>query len=90
MRRALLLSMAFGPGLLAGCAADLPEDGSDDDPERRYKLQNYNAYELEWGLAASDRVSLVTRIHHRSGIFGLVAPPHVGSNFLAIGLRYRL
>jgi hypothetical protein len=31
--------------------------------------------------------SLVARVHHRSGIFGLFS--HSGSNVLAVGLRYR-
>jgi hypothetical protein len=64
------------------------EDGPKDDPDRRYRFQNFNTYELDWSLASVPRVSLVTRIHHRSGIFGLVAPRRVGSNFLTVGLRY--
>ena len=64
------------------------EDGSVDDPDRRYRFQSYGAYELEWGHGAAPRISFVTRIHHRSGIYGLIAPRQVGSNFLALGLRY--
>ena len=33
------------------------------------------------------RLSVVTRIHHRSGAYGLFAPRGSGSNFLAVGLR---
>lgn len=65
------------------------EDGPKDDPEERYRFQNYNAYELEWGLWKYPRVSLVTRIHHRSGAYGLVAPRRVGSNFLAAAVRVK-
>ncbi len=64
------------------------EDGSADNPDKRYRFQSYGAYELEWGHRAAPRVSLVTRIHHRSGIYGLIAPRNVGSNFLAVGVRY--
>jgi hypothetical protein len=31
----------------------------------------------------------VTRIHHRSGVYGLIAPSGVGSNFVVAGLRYK-
>lgn len=35
------------------------EDGPVGDPARRYRLQNYNAFELEAGLAQFARTSLV-------------------------------
>ncbi len=79
---ALGLSYAFGTPSY--------EDGPIDDPDRRYRFQNYNAYELVWGLVDLPRVHLVTRIHHRSGIYGLIAPRHVGSNFVTLGLRFDL
>jgi hypothetical protein len=65
------------------------EDGPAGNPDRRYRFQNYNAYELEWGSRHIDGLSLVTRIHHRSGMYGLIAPRRVGSNFVTAGLRYR-
>lgn len=64
------------------------EDGPIDDPERRYRFQSYQAYEIEWGLARQPGVSLFTRVHHRSGIYGLIAPRRVGSNFVTVGLRF--
>lgn len=86
------LSVRFGVGFGFSYALGLPsyEDGPKDDPDRRYRFQNYDTFELEWGLEAVRRVSLVTRIHHRSGMYGLIAPQRVGSNFLALGLRYSL
>lgn len=64
------------------------EDGPENNPEKRYRLQNFNIYELEWSLPAASRLALVTRIHHRSGMYGIIAPRRVGSNFLTLGLRY--
>ncbi len=80
---------AVGIGLSYAIGDPAYEDGPEDDPEKRYHLLNFNIYELEWGLQKAPAVSLVTRLHHRSGIWGVIAPPLVGSNFLAVGLRYR-
>jgi hypothetical protein len=80
---------ALGIGLSYAIGDPAYEDGPEDDPEKRYHLLNFNIYELEWSLEKAPAVSLVTRLHHRSGIWGVIAPPLVGSNFLAVGLRYR-
>lgn len=79
---------SVGIGLSYAIGDPAYEDGPRFDPEKRYHLLNFNIYELEWSLAKAPAVSLVTRIHHRSGIWGVIAPPVVGSNFLAVGLRY--
>jgi len=65
------------------------EDGPLDNPEKRYRFQNFNAYELMIKPRQKNWYSFL-RIHHRSGIYGLVAPRNVGSNFLALGISYRL
>jgi hypothetical protein len=80
---------AVGIGLSCAIGDPAYEDGPEHDPEKRYHLLNFNIYELEWGLQKVPAISLVTRLHHRSGIWGVIAPPLVGSNFLAVGLRYR-
>lgn len=64
------------------------EDGPKGHPEKRYRFQNFNIYELEWSLPDASRLALVTRIHHRSGMYGIIAPSRVGSNFLTLGLRF--
>lgn len=64
------------------------EDGSRDDPERRYRLQYHMAFEFETAHESAPAWSLGLRIHHRSGMYGLVAPPRVGSNFVGLVLRY--
>ena len=86
------LEVNFGAGTGLSYAFGTPnyEDGPmDDDPERRYRLQLLALFELEWHLSSVENFSFVTRIHHRSGAYGLIAPPHVGSNFIAAGLRYQ-
>lgn len=78
-----------GMGLSHALGTPTYEDGSDAKPWRRYHTQLLILYELEWRWRGVERLSFVTRGHHRSGVYGLIAPPHVGSNFLGIGLRYR-
>jgi hypothetical protein len=81
----------FGAGLGLSYAFGTPsyEDGPINDPTRRYRTQLLFLLDLEWRLRGIDNLSLVTRVHHRSGVYGVIAPQNVGSNFLAAGLRYR-
>ncbi|MEC7119433.1 MAG: hypothetical protein VXW65_05990 [Pseudomonadota bacterium] len=81
----------IGAGLGLSYAFGTPsyEDGPKDNPTKRYRFQNYNAYELETSLAAYPSAALALRVHHRSGAYGLIAPRRVGSNFLTVGLRYK-
>ena len=83
----LKLTIGYGPSVAHGTPSY--EDGPEDDPDKRYKFQLYGMYETEWGLRDYPAVSIVYKVHHRSGAFGLVAPPRVGSNFMTWGLRYR-
>jgi hypothetical protein len=82
----------FKPGLSWGLsyAFGTPtyEDGPKDDPERRYKLQSHLGIELALAPTAPSPWSVIAKVHHRSGIFGVIAPRRVGSNFLTLGLRY--
>lgn len=80
-----------GAGLGLSYAFGRPtyEDGSVADPSRRYRLQNYNAIELEAGVDKLPDTSLVARVHHRSGLYGIIAPRQVGSNFLTLAVRHR-
>ena len=55
--------------------------------EKYSKLLNYLGVELE--AAVSPEVSLVGRIHHRSGAFGTYNGVTEGSNAYLLGLRYR-
>ncbi|GAC1356527.1 MAG: hypothetical protein NVSMB34_10750 [Variovorax sp.] len=83
------LRAGAGIGLSYAFGRPSYEDGPDGDPTRRYRFQNFNAIELEGGLNQFPDTGLVARVHHRSGLYGLVAPKHVGSNFLTVGIRHR-
>lgn len=81
----------FGIGMGLSYAFSKPtyEDGPADDPNKRYRFQNYNSYEIEVSHLKLSNWAFVGRVHHRSGIYGLIAPRKVGSNFLTLGVRYR-
>ena len=83
------VNFAAGAGLSYALGTPTYEDGPENDPARRYRLQFLALFEFEWSLRGSNELSLVTRVHHRSGVYGLIAPRHVGSNFLAVGMRYK-
>ena len=55
--------------------------------ENYTQLLNYLAFEVE--AAVSSNLSIVGRIHHRSGAFGTYAGVSEGSNGYLLGLRYR-
>ncbi len=82
------VNLGIGAGLSYAMGTPSYEDGPVADPDRRYNLQLFLPIELEWHFPDYQTLSFVTRIHHRSGVAGLIAPKHVGSNFLTAGLRY--
>lgn len=51
---------------------------------------NYLAFEAELTHETLPNLHLVPRLHHRSGVFGLVGPLHTGANFAGLGLRVDL
>lgn len=78
-------TFAFGGGL--SMATEVPElERRDPSNSDAAALLHYVLVEATFALPGS-RWSLVTRIHHRSGVWGLFS--HSGSNVLAAGLRYR-
>jgi hypothetical protein len=52
------------------------------------KLMNYLMFELSFAVPKTKHWHIFTRIHHRSGVFGLFNDATDGSNVLAIGTRY--
>lgn len=83
--RYLDTSVAIGGGLSVTSEVPVLEK-RDPDNSQAATLLHYLLIEAAVGLPNSNW-SLVARIHHRSGIFGLFS--HSGSNVLALGLRYR-
>jgi hypothetical protein len=86
-----LIGVNFSPGAGLSYAFGNPsyEAGTQDNPQRRYRLQLLAEFEFEWRLHGYENQSLITRVYHRSGVYGLIAPRYVGSNFLACGFRYK-
>ncbi len=78
-------SVAFGLG--PSFASDEPEIETENDGNTS-RLMVYWMLELSLGLPDYPRVALITRIHHRSDAFGLIADGG-GSNALVVGLKWR-
>jgi len=80
------------PWLSFGVVEGVSYFTSNSNYERTYRenyaqLLNYLGFELE--AAVSQQLSLVGRIHHRSGAFGTYSGVREGSNAYLIGARYR-
>ena len=84
--RYLDTSFAVGEGL--SYATEISEiEGKRHD--KTSKLLNYLMFEFEFTLPRLPDWSLLTRIHHRSGVFGLFDGVRGASNACGVGLRYR-
>jgi len=55
-----------------------------------YRFQNYLAIEAEITHVVATWAHLVARVHHRSGIYGVISPTGTGSNYVGGGLRFDL
>ena len=78
-------TVALGEGL--SWATQIPAlEKADPTNSDNAQLLNYILIEVTFAIPESPW-SLVTRIHHRSGVFGLFG--HSGSNILEAGIRYR-
>ena len=80
------------PWLSLGFVEGISYNSAISNYERTYRenyanLLNYLGFELE--AAVSPELSMVGRIHHRSGAFGTYSGVKEGSNAYLIGLRYR-
>jgi len=83
--RHLDTSLAFGLG--PSYASEVPEvEVAIDGASQRVLV--YWMLELALRPPSLDRLEFVTRLHHRSGAYGLVADDG-GSNALGFGVRYR-
>jgi hypothetical protein len=84
--RFLDTSFASGNGL--SYATEEPEIEIEKNDETA-RLLYYLMFELDFALPQLPEWSVFTRIHHRSGVFGLFDGVKGGSNFIAGGVRYR-
>jgi len=64
------------------------EDGTKEHPNKKYHFQNSDIFQLNIYSPKHPHLKTFVRLHHRSGIYGLVAPRHVGSNFLGVGVSW--
>jgi len=55
--------------------------------DRGSNFQQFGAFELTFATHENARSEVFIRIHHRSGIYGLINGVYGGSNYLACGLR---
>jgi len=83
--RYLDTSAAFGLGLSFATEKPKAEVINEGDSEQ---WMVYWMLELAFNLPQKPELALITRIHHRSEAYGLVAEKG-GSNALAVGLKYR-
>jgi hypothetical protein len=83
----LSVNFAFGEGLSYASERPRLEGSFRVEPTR---FLNYLAFEAEFSHASLPGVYFVPRIHHRSGVFGVIAPKESGSNFIGAGLRIDL
>jgi len=83
------INVAAGMGPSYAFSKPTYEDGPDGQPNQgEYQFQNYFTVEAEFSTPALPDWSLALRVHHRSGMYGLIAPRRVGSNFFALGIRH--
>lgn len=81
-------NFAVGEGLSYAFSTPQLEDQINVPPPQR--LLNYLSFEFEFSHPSLPGVSLVPRIHHRSGAYGVFAPEGSGSNMVGVGLRMTL
>jgi hypothetical protein len=79
-------SFAIGEGL--SLTSKTPERESQRDDSESQPLLNYLAIELAFRIPKYPKASMVYRIHHRSGVFGLFGGVKGASDFYMLGLRY--
>lgn len=83
------LDTSFGIGEGLSYASDIPVLETDEDEETS-RILNYLMVEFSFEIPKKDSWDLFVRLHHRSGIYGLINGVNEGSNILCAGIRYRL
>ncbi len=84
--RYVVTTFAVGEGLSYATGKLLFEP---TNPQLAQNLLDYMLFELTLALPQFQHWSIVTRIHHRSGVFGLFpGDVHQGSNYMCTGIKY--
>ena len=84
----LKMDLYFATGLSYVFGSIEYEDGTKKNPNKKYHLQSSEIMQIDFYSPNSPQARFFIRLHHRSGIYGLIAPRHVGSNFLGVGVSY--
>ena len=64
------------------------EDGTLSEPDKKYRFQSSEIFQLDIYPRRNPATKFFFRLHHRSGMYGLIAPRRVGSNFLGAGFSW--
>ncbi|MDZ7760297.1 MAG: hypothetical protein U5L00_08595 [Desulfovermiculus sp.] len=82
----LQTSIAFGEGF--SLTSKPPKQEVQNRGQSR-RFLNYLTAELTFSLPQYSQLSLVYRVHHRSGVFGIFGGTKGASDFYLLGLRYK-
>ncbi len=83
--RHLLTTVGFGEGVSYASEEPSYEVELND---KTANVLNYLMFDITFALPSYPEWSLVLRIHHRSGVFGLIENVTGGSNYFTMGLKY--
>jgi hypothetical protein len=84
----LVTSFALSTGLnWATGISDVEQDRARDGEGSQ--LMHYFAPEITFALPSHPNTELLFRIHHRSGVFGLISDAWGGAQYATVGLRVR-
>lgn len=81
----LRTSVALGEGLSLATRTPPVEQ---EDHKKSSALLNNVQFEITFALPRQPNWHLVGRIHHRSGIFGLINDVHAASDFAVLGVKH--
>ena len=82
-------SVAIGDGL-SYASETPPLELASHTNEGATQLLNYIVFEMTTAPYQAEDWSLVVRVHHRSGVFGIFDGVRGGSNVVAVGVKFRL
>ena len=86
--RYLLTTMAISTGMNWASEVTYVEQDRANDGEGS-QWMHYFAPEVTFALPSHPNTELLFRIHHRSGVFGLVSDALGGAQYATVGLRFR-
>ena len=86
--RYLLTTVAVSTGMnWASEVTEVERERADDGEGSQW--MHYFSPEVTFALPGHPETELLFRIHHRSGVFGLVSDAHGGAQYTTVGLRFR-